>query len=248
MRMLPQEQGVKIGSLAIMLLITMRFLSSARERGKGIIMKKWLLLFLYALIFAIGFVYRDVLLNWLSSDSLHLLPFMFLAAVFLGLFPVIPFGIFAGMMGAKFGPFWGTLINWTGSVVSAFLFFLFIRYGYQKAGRDYLTKSPRLAVFTRAFEQNAFIAVLFARLIPIIPSPVINIYAGISAIPILSFALATAIGKIPTMLVFAFLGNQLFYNAQRSFLTLLCYAGFLGLVYLLYRVWQGRSKKVKAPS
>ena len=210
-------------------------------------MKKWVLLFGYAIVFLIGFLEKDVLLDWLSSDSAQLLPYMFLASVFLGLFPVIPFGLFAGMMGAKFGPFWGAFINWTGSVGSAWLFFLFVRSGYQKTGRDYLTKSPRLALFTRAFEQNAFVAVLFARLIPRIHSPVINIYAAISAIPFTSFALATAVGKIPAMLVFAFLGNQLFHNAQRSLLTLLAYAGFLGFAYLLYRRWQSRSK-AKTPS
>ncbi|WP_432777087.1 TVP38/TMEM64 family protein [Brevibacillus gelatini] len=210
-------------------------------------MKKWVLLFGYAFVFLIGFWQKEMFLDWIESDSIQLLPLMFLASVILGLFPVIPFGLFAGMMGAKFGPIWGAFINWTGSVGSAWLFFLFVRYGYQQTGRHYLAKYPRLALLTRAFEQNAFVAILFARLIPFIPSPVINIYAAISAVRFPTFALATAIGKIPTMLVFALLGDQLFHNAQRFLLTILAYAGFLGIAILLYRIWQSRSK-AKTPS
>jgi len=159
------------------------------------------------------------------------------------LFPVIPYGLFGGIMGAKFGPLWGSFINWTGSFGSAFLMFLYIRYWYQKTGRSFLAQFQQLDHFTSVFERNAFVAVLFARLIPIIPSPVINIYSAISIIPILSFALATAIGKIPTMLVYSILGDQIFTSFHRTFVTLLIYLSFVGLAYLIYRRWQSHPRK-----
>ncbi len=185
-------------------------------------------------------------MSWLTNEDMFLLPYMFPLAVFLGLFPVIPYGLFAGMMGAKFGPLWGAFINWTGSFGSAFLMFLYIRYGYQEAGRNLLARFRQVDRFTAAFERNAFISVLFARLIPIVPSPVINIYSAISIIPALSFALATAIGKIPTMLMFSLVGNQLFTDFYRTLTTLVIYACFVGFAYLLYRWWQIRHTK-KSP-
>ncbi|MGG1662576.1 TVP38/TMEM64 family protein [Brevibacillus sp. NRS-1366] len=206
-------------------------------------MKMRILLGIYALILTIGFLNSNLLISWLKSQDMFLLPYMFPLAVFIGLFPVIPYGLFGGIMGAKFGPLWGAFINWTGSFGSAFLMFVYFRYGYQKAGRSFLAKYHQLDRFTNAFESNAFVAVLFARLIPIIPSPVINVYSAISIIPPLSFALATAIGKIPTMLVYSIVGDQVFTSFHRTFVTLLIYLSFVGLAYLIYRRWQSHPRK-----
>lgn len=206
-------------------------------------MKKWILICIYALIFIAGLWKSNQIIAWITNENAFLLPYMFPLAVFIGIFPVIPYGLFGGIMGAKFGPLWGALINWTGSFGSAFLIFLFVRYGYQKAGRNFLARYHQLDRFTTVFERNAFIAVLFARLIPIVPSPVINIYSAISSIPVLSFALATAIGKVPTMIMFSILGDQVFHDLRRTLVTLLIYAMFVGLAYLLYRMWQSHHRK-----
>jgi len=206
-------------------------------------MKTRILLCIYVLVLIIGFFNSSHIMSWLSDQDMTLLPFMFPLSVFIGLFPVIPFGLFAGIMGAKYGPIWGTFINWTGSFGSALLMFLYVRYGYQKKGREFLARFQQLDRFTSVFERSAFMAVLFARLIPIIPSPVITIYSAISMISVLSFALATAIGKIPTMLVYSFLGDQVFTDVRRTIITILVYASFIGIAYLIYRRWLSPSTK-----
>ena len=206
-------------------------------------MKTRILLCIYVLVLIIGFFNSSRIMSWSSNQDMTFLPYMFPLSVFIGLFPVIPFGLFAGIMGAKYGPIWGAFINWTGSFGSALLMFLYVRYGYQKKGREFLARFQQLDRFTSVFERSAFMAVLFARLIPIIPSPVITIYSAISMISVLSFALATAIGKIPTMLVYSFLGDQVFTDVRRTIITVLVYASFIGIAYLIYRRWLSPSAK-----
>ncbi|RNB92017.1 TVP38/TMEM64 family protein [Brevibacillus fluminis] len=206
-------------------------------------MKKWLLLAGYLIILLAAFGNLNKITAWLKTGDVHLLPYMFVAAIFLGLFPVFPYGVFAGMMGAKYGAAMGALINWTGGFGSAVLLFLFVRYGYQKSGQKMLARYPKVDEFTDLFEANAFLAILFARLIPVVPSPVVTIYSAISSVRTVSFTIATALGKIPTILLFTFVGDQLFHNLYLTIVTLVSYGCFVGIVYIIYRRWQARHQK-----
>lgn len=206
-------------------------------------MKKWLLILFYAAVLVVGLLHIDLLMSWINREDASQLAYMFPIAVFLGLFPVLPYSVFAGMMGAKFGTFWGAFINWTGGFGSALLMFLYVRYGYQQAGRAFLARFGQLNRFTDTFERNAFLAILFARLIPVVPSPMLTIYAAISRVPLIHFALATGIGKIPAILLYTFVGNQLFRDLYQTCLTVLLYGSFVGIVYLIYKRWQARHAK-----
>lgn len=210
-------------------------------------MKKWLLLVIYVLILLIGFFNINHIMPWIRKEDSTLLPYMFPLAVFLGVFPVIPYGLFAGMMGAKFGPIWGLCINWTGGVCSTILMFLYIRYGYQKSGREFLARFPQVNRFTGVFEKNALLALLFARFIPIVPSPIVTIYAAISSVSAVIFALSTAIGKIPSLLMYSIVGNQVFTNIPKTCITLLFYGSFVGIAYFVFRKWQARHAKKTLP-
>lgn len=85
--------------------------------------------------------------------------------------------------------------------------------------------------------RNGFIAVLFGRLLPMIPTPVVNIYSGLSSIKFRQYMLATAIGQIPNVVVYAYLGNQLFISIQAAALGVFLYASFLLVVLSLYYWW-----------
>nr|WP_276562782.1 VTT domain-containing protein [Paenibacillus anseongense] len=159
---------------------------------------------------------------------------MIIATLF-ALFPVVPYGLFAGALGAKFGFFTGGIINILASTCAALIMFLIFRYSFSGPARRMIARYQRVEHFTKMFEANAFLAVLFARLIPIIPAQVVNIYSAISRIKFITFTLATVLGKIPLMMTFALLGDQLFENTTNVVITIVLYSGFLLLVYVTYR-------------
>lgn len=52
------------------------------------------------------------------------------------------------------------------------------------------------------------------RMIPIIPSMIVNIYAALSRVSSLNYAIASSIGKVPAMILFAVVGNSIVTNPQ----------------------------------
>lgn len=201
-------------------------------------MKKWLLILSYIAVIFIAYYYRAPLLEWIENkDSTHI-PFSFLLLTFVAIFPVVPFTVAAGVMGAKYGIVIGGLINLASSTIAAILMFLFFRYGFAVEGRQWLAKWKMVDRFTEIVEKNAFMAVLFGRLIPIVPAPAVNLYSAISRMKLSSYALASLIGKIPVMTVFAVIGDQFFEHPRNILYVLLFYSLFIVITYTIYWKWR----------
>jgi len=209
-------------------------------------MNRWIMLLLYAVAGAAAVYYHEELLLWLQHGDRGDIPLMILIATLFALVPVLPYGVIAGAMGAKFGTLAGGLINVTGSALAAVLMFWLVRHAFARQGRAYLARMNSLDRFTRMVERRPFIAVLFARLIPILPAPAVNIYAGISKMGMGPYTLATVAGKIPVMLLLAIVGEQVFSAPENLPLVVLIYAAFLAVVWLLYRWWERGRGAVEA--
>ena len=202
------------------------------------------LLIMYGLLLLIAFYYKDSILNWLQNSDYSQIPFMFFLSVVFSVFPIVPFTIFAGMMGVKYGVWIGGLINWFGNVGAAIIFFLLARYFFVRGFKQYLSRFKGYQKWNQIVNRNSFMTVMFARLIFIVPAPVINIGSGLSSIPFRTYFLATAIGEMPSMLVYAFLGNQIFTSIQTFIYGLSLYLGFVLVIWLIYRRWIKQKSKV----
>lgn len=198
---------------------------------------------IYGVILLTVFSYRDFLLNWLNNSDYSQIPFMFFLSVLLSVVPIFPFSVFAGMMGAKYGIWFGSMINWFGSVGAAILFFVLARYFFINEFKQYVSRFKSTKTMNGILNRNTFSTVLLARIIYIIPPPVINIYSGLSTMSFKTYFFATAIGQVPAMIVYAYLGNQLFTSVQTFIQVLALYIGFILIVLLIYRRWfNGKSK------
>jgi uncharacterized membrane protein YdjX (TVP38/TMEM64 family) len=80
-------------------------------------------------------------------------------------------------------------------------------------------------------------------MIPIVPPPVVNVYSGLSSMMFKTYILATALGKIPGTIIFAYLGNQLFVSFHSFFLGAFIYILFIIIVVLIYRRWYKAKSK-----
>lgn len=199
-------------------------------------MKKGFIAVLYLVLIFLGFVYKEALTTWLQhGGDISDIPYIVLLATLLALVPVIPFGVIAGIVGVKYGVWLGGLMNVVSSTAAAMIMFMAVRYVFSDRGRAYLLRQKTIHRFTVLIEKNAFLSVLVGRLIPIVPSVAINIYAALCNIPFMLFLSATVLGKIPVMLVFAFVGEQAFHNAKSSVYALAIYAACLLLGYIGYR-------------
>ncbi|WP_052487899.1 TVP38/TMEM64 family protein [Gordoniibacillus kamchatkensis] len=203
--------------------------------------KKGAVLFLYGTGIVFIIAYKELILSWLTNGDTERLPWLIGIAILLAAAPVVPFGIVAGIMGAQYGPIWGTLINVASSTVAGAIQFLAVRVLFQEWGRHFVMKFERMDRFLLFLERNAFLAVLTARLLPFVPAPAVNAAAAISQMSFGSFFLATLIGKIPVMVMFSVIGGQLFFSLSQVAWTLVMYVLFLIAIYACYR-WYHMTK------
>ncbi|MGF9714048.1 TVP38/TMEM64 family protein [Paenibacillus sp. JMULE4] len=203
--------------------------------------KKLGLAVLYLGIAYLIYIYGEVILAWFQHSTNIAL--IMLIATIMALFPVIPYPIVGGVIGAAFGPVLGGVVTWIGSVSASILMFLFIRYGYQEWGERVLHRHNSLGKITVLFEKNAFVTILFTRLIPFIPSIIINAYSALSRVSFAAYATASSIGKIPSMLLFAWIGDSLMTGPENIVVTIAVYSIFLAVTLSVHQRW----RKNRAP-
>ncbi|MDD4238782.1 MAG: VTT domain-containing protein [Desulfotomaculaceae bacterium] len=133
----------------------------------------------------------------------------FLLFVIQAMLPVFPYVIMAAAVGFLFGFQQGIVLSWFGALTGACLAYWICRWFgigdflnkyYSHSGYDVSKLSPRLA----------FWAIVIARIIPVVPTPLINVGAALGGVPFSTFLVSSAIGKIPTAVLYTGLGLALF--------------------------------------
>lgn len=204
-------------------------------------LKKISLTLLYIAAAVAIYLFGENIMSWLQHSTN--IPAIILVAILMALFPIIPYPIVGGVIGAALGPLLGALVTWIGSTVASILMFAFVRYGYQDWGNRILHRYQKIDKLTSLFERNAFLAVLFARLIPFIPSFAVNVYAALSRMSFLAYAVASSFGKIPSMLLFVVVGSNAVTHPKSILTTVLIYGVFLAISLAAYRWWRRRTEK-----
>ncbi|XJZ28805.1 TVP38/TMEM64 family protein [Bacillota bacterium Lsc_1132] len=189
------------------------------------------------IIIAIGFTQKAALLEIIKGGgSLAMLVSALLVAICV-FFPIIPFPILAGTIGALFGTVQGLLVTIAGAMAGTMGFFFLSRYGFREAAQSRLQKYPKIRDYEVFLNKHAFAAIFISRIIPIIPAPVVNIACGLSRVKWLYFFAASAIGKIPNILLLSYAGASFSTNKWFSFGLYGAYMLILGIIYfvVIYR-------------
>ncbi len=200
-------------------------------------MRKGFVLLGYVAIAFIMYLFGESLLQWIRQGGTEYMIATSVLATFFALFPIIPYPIIGGILGAAYGPVAGSIVTWVGSSLASILMFAFVRYGYQDWGKKWLFRYDRLAKITIMFERNAFMTIFITRLIPVIPSIIVNIYSALSRVTFLRYAVASSLGKVPSMILFATVGNTIVTNPSDLLYISLFYGAFILIVYLCFRLF-----------
>lgn len=202
------------------------------------------LLFGFYLIIAIAiFVFQDQLLYWFQQTKDHSIFLTIFIATLFALFPILPFPIIGAIIGAMYGTFLGGFVTWVASTSASIIMFLFIRFVFQAWGLLIIHRYKKLEMVTAMFERNAFITILVSRLIPFIPSIVINAYSAVSRVSFINYTIASSLGKIPAMLLFAVLGHSVVSSSYQVFFVIAIYALIIVLTIYFYKRWKNSSVK-----
>ncbi|MGE5398276.1 MAG: TVP38/TMEM64 family protein [Chitinophagales bacterium] len=174
----------------------------------------------------------DAAVTYIRSFGI-LAPFVTFILFFIhGIAPVFPYFILAGAAGMVFGFKMGSFLAWSGALAGAcFEFYLIKIIGWQYP-QKWVKKHYKIDL-KQVPNHYGFWAILLARIIPVVPTPLINILAPLSGVPFYIFLIASAIGKIPTAVVYAGLGTRFYASRDilgtTAILVLLFLAGYLGV-------------------
>lgn len=189
---------------------------------------------LYSVAIVAILLYRTEITGWLEqAGDVHPL-LILIAATLLALFPVIPYPLIGGILGATFGSQLGGLYTWIGSSAASILMFVLVRWLLYDWGQRLLHRVTWMGRVTWWFERSSFLFILSVRLIPFVPSVLVNVYCAVSKVGFWPYAIASSLGKIPSMILFAMLGSQVLANPGSVVVTLAVYGAFIGLVYVGY--------------
>jgi uncharacterized membrane protein YdjX (TVP38/TMEM64 family) len=119
------------------------------------------------------------------------------------LVPGSPLTIAAGVL---FGPFVGTLLVVVGATMGAVGAFLWGR----RLGRDAVAalSGERFAKVDDWLGERGLLAVLYLRLVPLVPFNLSNPVAGVTGVSLRDFTIGTGVGIIPGTFAFAALGGS----------------------------------------
>lgn len=137
-----------------------------------------------------------------------------------------------------FGFYNGLIISFLGEVLGAIISFILYRKGFL-----YLTKAANkenkyLKRLQKTSGYEAFFLIIALRILPFIPSGLINIASALSRVSWVTFGLASMIGKLPALIIEAYSVQQLLILSKEYIGLGLVAVSILGLL----MVWSIRKK------
>lgn len=120
-------------------------------------------------------------------------------------FPFVSLVTMAG--GFLFGTLAGSVYTVIGATVGGSIAFLMYRYFFAAWVREQY--GHRLVTFNQEFESNGASYLVIMRLIAVIPFFVANALASVAPITLKTFMWTTAVGVMPSALIYSFAGQQL---------------------------------------
>lgn len=114
--------------------------------------------------------------------------------------------LFLGLAaGALFGAVWGSVLALVGGTLGAFVGFALVRFVNSDAVK--LREAPRIGPWLERAESQGWRFVMMVRLIPVLPHSLVNYVFGLSKISTPAYLLGSALGMVPTAIIYANLGE-----------------------------------------
>jgi uncharacterized membrane protein YdjX (TVP38/TMEM64 family) len=149
------------------------------------------------------------------------------------LFLPIPSSLVMILSGAAFGVVWGSALSLVGSIGGEWLGFELVRrYGRRVSSK--MVGDDELARLSRVFARHGAAAVVVTRALPVVMETM-SVVAGLSAMRRRTFLVASAIGTVPIVIVYAYAGAV---SRQAGSLVpaIVMLIAVAGLGWILYRM------------
>nr|MDP5193103.1 VTT domain-containing protein [Neobacillus sp. 179.-C4.2 HS] len=172
----------------------------------------------------------DSIIMSLKDTTFSKFFFTFIIMVIQNSFTIIPLIIIITINYALFGFFNGLLWSWVTSIIAAGIWFFGSRYFFN----DWVQKKTNPELLSK-MEQNGLLFVFQARIIPFVPTSLINILSGLSSIKFKHFLVGTMFGNLIFFFVLSLIPAGLMEGNMEQNILLGIVLVLVGLV-VFYRI------------
>ena len=177
-----------------------------------------LLLFLIIHIVVPGFIPEVVELlshgdivetsEYIRSYGSMAVVFAFLLTLFVNALGFPPAIIFSTANTLIFGIFWGIVISVAAETVGVTISFLLLRFFFRDQAERIISKSKFLSKMDHYSGEKGFVIMLVARMVPYVPSALLNAVGALSSLSLRDYFISSLIGKFPSTGIEAIIGHD----------------------------------------
>ena len=155
--------------------------------------------------------------------------FAFLLTLFTNALGFPPAVIFSTANVILFGIIPGIILSCVAETVGVTVAFVLMRFYFREAAEKAIAKSPFLAKVDQYSGSKGFFIMLIGRMVPYLPSAVMNAVGALSSIRFRDYVLASLVGKFPSTGIEAIIGHDIIMRQEdhtRLVIVVIC-AGIL---------------------
>ena len=146
--------------------------------------------------------------DYIRSYGSMAVVFAFLLTLFVNALGFPPAIIFSTANTLIFGIFWGIVISVAAETVGVTISFLLLRFFFREQAAQIISKSKFLSKIDHYSGEKGFVIMLIARMVPYLPSALLNAVGALSSLSLRDYFLSSLIGKFPSTGIEAIIGHD----------------------------------------
>ena len=165
--------------------------------------------------------------------------FSFLLTLFVNAIGFPPAIIFSTANTLIFGIVPGIILSVIAETFGVTISFILLRFFFRDSAKKLIRKSKRLSSIDKYSSKNGFTVMLIARMVPYVPSGILNAAGALSAMSLLDYFLASLVGKFPSTGIEAIIGHDAILH-EEGFLRIIVVVIFA--IALIVWAWRYQKK------
>ena len=165
--------------------------------------------------------------------------FSFLLTLFVNAIGFPPAIIFSTANTLIFGIVPGIVLSVIVETFGVTISFILLRFFFRDSAKKIIRKSKRLSSIDKYSSKNGFTVMLIARMVPYVPSGILNAAGALSAMSLLDYFLASLVGKFPSTGIEAIIGHDAILH-EEGFLRIIVVVIFA--IALIVWAWRYQKK------
>lgn len=146
--------------------------------------------------------------EYIKSYGSLAITFSFLLTLFVNALGFPPAIIFSTANTLIFGIFWGIVISVVAETVGVTISFILLRFFFRDSARKIIAKNKFLSSVDKYSTKKGFQVMLIARMVPYVPSGLLNATGALSSLSLSDYFFASLIGKFPSTGIEAIIGHD----------------------------------------